>query len=139
MACLLPLTCIFFPTSSSSSQCGAVFDDGSEFPCDVIIACTGYRNSFPIFLDPAHADEPVAGATGGITYKDLARELTNPRLLFKQCLHPAFNDGSLAVMGFARPAFGSIPPCSEMQVHGRFEVFARRRIAVLSLRIFAKA
>lgn len=98
------------------SQCGAVFDDGTEFACDAIVACTGYRNAFPLFLDPAHADEPVAGACGGITYKDLARELTNPRLLYKQCLHPAFPDGSLAVMGFARPAFGSIPPCSEMQV-----------------------
>jgi hypothetical protein len=95
-----------------------VFDDGSEFACDAIVACTGYRNAFPIFLDPQHADEAVAGASGGITYKELARELTNPRLLYKQCLHPAFPDGSLAVMGFARPAFGSIPPCSEMQVGG---------------------
>ena len=35
--------------------------------------------------------------------------------MFKQTIHPAFPDGSLALMGFARPAFGSIPPCSEMQ------------------------
>jgi len=31
---------------------GALFDDGSSFDCDAIVACTGYRNSFPPFLDP---------------------------------------------------------------------------------------
>ena len=51
----------------------------------------------------------------GLTYTDLAKEMTNPRLLYKQTIHPSCPDGSLAVMGFARPAFGSIPPCSEMQ------------------------
>jgi hypothetical protein len=51
----------------------------------------------------------------GMTYRQLAAECSNPRLLFKQCIHPSTPDGSLAFSGFARPAFGSIPPCSEMQ------------------------
>jgi dimethylaniline monooxygenase (N-oxide forming) len=92
---------------------GAIFDDGTEFQCDVIIACTGYRNSFPIFLG-SHADDVFCPKTG-LTYKELAKECANPRLLYKQCIHPACPDGSLAFCGFARPAFGSIPPCSEMQ------------------------
>jgi hypothetical protein len=50
-----------------------------------------------------------------MTYRQLAAECSNPRLLFKQCIHPSTPDGSLAFSGFARPAFGSIPPCSEMQ------------------------
>lgn len=84
--------------------------------CDVVIACTGYRNAFPIFLGE-RADE-VFCAASGLTYRQLAAECANPRLLYKQCIHPSCPDGSLAQCGFARPAFGSIPPCSEMQVFG---------------------
>jgi len=96
---------------------GALFEDGTEFECDVVIACTGYRNAFPIFLNPATLNEKVPGTcpTASLTYQQLGEELANPRLLYKQCIHPAFPDGALATMGFARPAFGSIPPCSEMQ------------------------
>ncbi len=67
------------------------------------------------------------------TYKELAKECTNPRLLYKQVcwflvaveilfktqisqvISPLCPDGSLVFGGFARPAFGSIPPCAEMQ------------------------
>ena len=35
--------------------------------------------------------EQVAGTS--LTYDELAKECTNPRLLFKQCIHPAFPDG----------------------------------------------
>mmetsp|Transcript_31644 Transcript_31644/g.71137 ORF Transcript_31644/g.71137 Transcript_31644/m.71137 type:complete len:635 (-) Transcript_31644:271-2175(-) len=93
---------------------GAKFDDGREFKCDVVIACTGYRNSFPLFLDPKHADEVFCPKLG-LRYRELAEECVNPRLLYKQLLHPSCPDGSLAFLGFARPAFGSIPPTSEMQ------------------------
>jgi hypothetical protein len=75
---------------------GAVFEDGREFACDSVIACTGYRNTFPLLLDPDTLSECVAGACpsgGPITYSSLADELTNPRLLYKQCIHPAFPDG----------------------------------------------
>ena len=87
----------------------AVFDDGSEFKVDAIVACTGYRNSFPFF----DHDEVVTEC--GMKFKDLAEECRNPRKLFKQTIHPMFPNGELMFSGFARPAFGSIPPCSEMQ------------------------
>lgn len=77
----------------------AVFKDGTEFECDAIVACTGYRNCFP-FFDEHHPEITYAGQ--------------NPRTNFKQvfCVeHP----GEIAFFGFARPAFGSIPPCTEMQ------------------------
>ena len=76
-----------------------VFDDGSEFKCDAIVACTGYRNVFPMF-DQHHPEISHAGC--------------NPRINYKQvfCIaHP----GEVAFFGFARPAFGSIPPTTEMQ------------------------
>jgi len=77
----------------------AVFDDGSEFKCDAIVACTGYKNCFPMF-DKYHPEISHAGC--------------NPRINYKQvfCIaHP----GEIAFFGFARPAFGSIPPTTEMQ------------------------
>jgi len=76
-----------------------VFQDGSEFECDAIVACTGYRNCFP-FFDEFHPEICCAGM--------------NPRTNYKQvfCIaHP----GEIGFFGFARPAFGSIPPTTEMQ------------------------
>jgi dimethylaniline monooxygenase (N-oxide forming) len=77
----------------------AVFQDGTEFECDTIVACTGFRNAFPMF-DKYHEEICFAGM--------------NPRTNYKQvfCIaHP----GEIAFFGFARPAFGSIPPTVEMQ------------------------
>jgi dimethylaniline monooxygenase (N-oxide forming) len=77
----------------------AVFADGTEFECDAIVACTGYRNIFPMF-DEHHPEISFAGQ--------------NPRTNYKQVMciaHP----GEIAFFGFARPAFGSIPPTTEMQ------------------------
>jgi lysine/ornithine N-monooxygenase len=42
---------------------GALFDDGSAFDCDAIIACTGYRNSFPVFLSEDTLRQTVAGTS----------------------------------------------------------------------------
>jgi len=91
-----------------------VFKDGSEFACDAIVACTGYRNSFPFF---EHEDvcEDVVCQKSGLKMKDIATMAKNPRLLYKQSIFPAFATGEIAFFGFARPAFGAIPPCSEMQ------------------------
>jgi dimethylaniline monooxygenase (N-oxide forming) len=77
----------------------AVFEDGSEFVCDHIVACTGYRNSFP-FLDEFHPDLCCAGMT--------------PRGNYKQVFAIDY-PGEVGFFGFARPAFGSIPPTTEMQ------------------------
>jgi dimethylaniline monooxygenase (N-oxide forming) len=75
------------------------FADGTEFKCDAIVACVGYRNAFP-FFDEFHPDLCCAGMS--------------PRTNYKQIFvvdHP----GEIAFFGFARPAFGSIPPTVEMQ------------------------
>ena len=76
-----------------------VFADGSEFECDAIVACTGYRNAFP-FFDETHPEICCAGM--------------NPRTNYKQVFCVDY-PGEIAFFGFARPAFGSIPPTVEMQ------------------------
>lgn len=78
---------------------GAIFADGSRFDCDVVVACTGYKNVFPFF----EQDMPEIVEYG-----------RNPRKLFKQIFVPHLGK-ECAFFGFARPAFGSIPPTSEMQ------------------------
>lgn len=77
----------------------AVFDDGTEFECDAIVACTGYRNAFP-FFDQYHPEICAAGM--------------NPRGNYKQVFCIAY-PGEVGFFGFARPAFGAIPPTTEMQ------------------------
>jgi dimethylaniline monooxygenase (N-oxide forming) len=77
----------------------AVFADGSEFECDVIVGCTGYRNNFPFFEEH---------------HPELAEAARNPRLQYKQIFNPCYGS-EIAFFGFARPAFGSIPPTTEMQ------------------------
>lgn len=77
----------------------AVFEDGTEYVCDEIVACTGFRNAFP-FFDEFHPELCFAGM--------------NPRTNFKQTICIQFPK-EIAFFGFARPAFGSIPPATEMQ------------------------
>ncbi len=79
---------------------GADFDDGTKFDCDVVLACTGFRRTFPFAVEGDHADIDEYGQT--------------PGLLYKQIFHPAYR-GEVAYLGYARPAFGSIPPTAEMQ------------------------
>ncbi len=79
---------------------GADFEDGSTFDCDVILACTRFRRTFPFALEGDNADIDEYGQT--------------PGLLYKQIFHPAYG-GEVAYIGYARPAFGSIPPTAEMQ------------------------
>mmetsp|Transcript_10743 Transcript_10743/g.9676 ORF Transcript_10743/g.9676 Transcript_10743/m.9676 type:complete len:565 (+) Transcript_10743:95-1789(+) len=76
-----------------------VFADGSEFECDAIVACTGFRNVFP-FFDEYHPEIAYAGM--------------NPRTHFKQSIYIEYPT-EVAFFGFARPAFGSVPPTVEMQ------------------------
>ncbi|KAJ1451375.1 flavin-binding monooxygenase-like subfamily [Pelagophyceae sp. CCMP2097] len=90
---------------------GATFADGTAFACDAV-ACTGYRNSFPMFLDPTVRDDVLAP---GLLACDVNGLGQNPRLLYKQVFCSKFRTGELAFFGFARPAFGSIPPTAEMQ------------------------
>merc|ERR1719230_1548179 len=92
----------------------ACFKDGTEFQCDAIVACTGYKNSFPFFEHPEVCDK-LACFKCGMKTKEIAQFGMNPRRLYKQVFCPIFDDGSVAFFGFARPAFGSIPPTVEMQ------------------------
>jgi len=92
----------------------AFFADGSEFECDVIIACTGFKNTFPFFEHPDVCDM-VFDKCSGQTYGEMAALATNPRLQWKQSIHCSAPDGSFAFCGFTRPAFGSVPPTVEMQ------------------------
>lgn len=93
----------------------AKFADGSAFVADAIVACTGYKNSFPMFEHDDVKDD-VACASTNTKVKDLNSCYgQNPRRLYKQIFCPLFPSGELAFFGFARPAFGAIPPTAEMQ------------------------
>jgi dimethylaniline monooxygenase (N-oxide forming) len=76
-----------------------IFHDQSEFRCDLILDCTGFRLSFP-FLE-AVPDQ-------------VAHRAEKPRSLFKRMLIPELG-ADISFVGFTRPAVGAIPPCSELQ------------------------
>lgn len=70
-----------------------VFADGTQETIDTVILNTGYRDEFS-FLE-------------GIAVRDVRR-------LYKHMIHPDLG-ASLAFIGWARPAAGGVPACSEMQ------------------------
>ncbi|KAK3279505.1 hypothetical protein CYMTET_12618 [Cymbomonas tetramitiformis] len=75
------------------------FEDGSVFEnCDAIILNTGYRMSFP-FLEEICPDFCAC---------------PDVRSLWKHSFHADLGT-DVMFSGFARPAFGALPPCSEMQ------------------------
>lgn len=88
-----------FPAVSRLDARGACFVDGRRFDCDLIILATGFDPAFP-FLE----EEGIPGARGGF----------DSRALFKHIFHPEWGT-RLAFIGFARPAFGTIPGICELQ------------------------
>lgn len=75
------------------------FEDGSVFEnCDHVILNTGYRMHFP-FLETIVPD---------------FCSCPDVRTLWKHSFHPDLGS-DIIWSGFARPAFGALPPCSEMQ------------------------
>ena len=92
---------------------GAEFADGSTFDCDAVVACTGYRNSFPMFDHPDCREDVICSKCGCRT-KDLNAFGQNPRRLYKQIFVPVFPDGQVAFFGPDRP-LESVPPTAEMQ------------------------
>jgi cation diffusion facilitator CzcD-associated flavoprotein CzcO len=72
---------------------GAVFNDGTGVTVDTIICNTGYIDDFSFVKDV---------------------DITRPRQLYRHMFHPALGP-SVAFIGWARPAEGGVPPCSEMQ------------------------
>ena len=70
-----------------------VFKDGNKIKIDAIMLNTGYKDEFP-FLE-------------GIQIPDI-------RQLYKHSIHPDLGP-NVTFIGWARPAVGGIPACSEMQ------------------------
>ncbi len=70
-----------------------IFQDGTRVTADVIMLCTGYRQSFEFVKDV---------------------EVKNVRTLYKHMFHPQLGP-RVAFIGWARPAEGGVPACSEMQ------------------------
>jgi dimethylaniline monooxygenase (N-oxide forming) len=107
------------------------FEDGSMFECDTIICATGFASRFE-FLEQ---DLP-----------EVARAASMPRAnLYKHCVHPAVGP-SLFFCGLARPAFGAIPPISEMQARwfvrlctGGASLPSRKRLELAILKDEAEA
>lgn len=77
----------------------AVFTDGSELECDLIVCCTGFTPWYP-YLEEHHPE--------------LAAAVRDPRALYKRMLIPG-GGLDIAWVGYVRPAFGSVPPIAEMQ------------------------
>ena len=73
----------------------AVFADGSRVKADVVMCCTGFDENTPPTL--------IEG-TKPLTVREL----------YKHALHPDFG-GRVAYIGWARPAQGGVPACSELQ------------------------
>lgn len=80
------------------------FADGSEAQADVIIICSGFKVEFPAF-EPATAT-PIADQQQWFKYM-----WANP---------------TLALVGFARPIFGSIPGLAELQARYAALVFSSK-------------
>lgn len=83
---------------------GVVFADGERVEADVVLMCTGYRQAFH-FMDDLSVD-------------------------FGRLYHRVFSPsigGSVAFIGFARPAIGAIPPIAEMQARWFAQVCSGHR------------
>jgi hypothetical protein len=78
------------------------FTDGTQVRADIIISCAGYRLTLPFF-------EPAAAPA------------TDPRQWYKYLFA---EDPSIALVGFVRPIFGSIPGIAELQSRYAALVFA---------------
>jgi len=76
-----------------------IFVDGSEFMCDAVVCNTGYQNSFPLLEE---------------NFPELAKSAVRPRGMFKHIIDADFGT-DIMFMGFARPAFGSVPAIAENQ------------------------
>lgn len=91
---------LYKPDIERFTETGVVFVDGTEFECDAVIACTGFRPRF-VFLEK---DEP-----------ELCQRASRPRENLFKSMFDLTVGPSIAFMGYVRPAVGSIPPLVEMQ------------------------
>src|SRR5262249_10599967 len=84
-----------------------VFADGSRVEADVIMCCTGYQEGTPPTL------------IGDV-------EVVDVRGLFRHMFHPDLG-ARFAFIGWARPAQGGVPACSEMQARYFSLLCSRKR------------
>jgi dimethylaniline monooxygenase (N-oxide forming) len=112
-ACLFHNT-LYKPGIQRFTEKGVVFVDGSEFECDAVVACTGFRPRF-MFLEK---DEPELCKLAGRPREGLFKNMFDPNL-----------GPSIAFLGYVRPAVGSIPPVVELQAR----YFARLASGLTSL------
>ena len=70
--------------------------NGESVPCDVLLLNTGYQDRFDFLSEP---------------YAVPGNDVRN---LYKHVFHPEALDGTLAFIGWVRPASGGIPACSEL-------------------------
>ncbi|GHP05654.1 hypothetical protein PPROV_000440400 [Pycnococcus provasolii] len=104
------------PDIDHFTETGVQFVDGTTFDCDAVIVNTGYKGDLKF----------LSSSTGGAVDDDTLADFGDVRLLFKHMYHP--NLGSDIVLGgFARPAFGAIPPCAEMQARYHALVLAGKK------------
>jgi cation diffusion facilitator CzcD-associated flavoprotein CzcO len=75
------------------TETGIVFNDDKQVDADIIMCNTGYQDDFSF----------VKGVT-----------INNVRDLFKHSIHPELGS-KIVFIGWARPATGGVPVCSEMQ------------------------
>lgn len=91
--------CQYQPAIESIHDNVVTFKNGDTFKCDTIILATGYKNSFPFLSEH---------------FTNIAEDAMTSRKLYKHAIHPNIGK-DFFWSGFARPAFGSIMPMSELQ------------------------
>lgn len=84
-----------------------VFEDGSRWQADVVVLCTGYRQTFPFLPDSF-------------------RERNGSSIHFHRLIFPPGWD-RLAFIGYARPGVGTVPVIAELQARLLAAVLAGRR------------
>lgn len=98
--------CEYFQSPIAELKCDrVVFENGSEFECDTIVCCTGFKMGFDLITirDEDSSIAPIQPWKLG-TF--------NARNLFKHTYDPLFGD-SIAFIGYNRPILGSLLPLSE--------------------------
>ncbi|MEM6406225.1 MAG: hypothetical protein AAF669_06530 [Pseudomonadota bacterium] len=76
-----------------------IFKDGSDFFCDIILCCTGYKPA-QTFLSK--------------TLNNVIKEPFNPRKLYQRIILPDLGK-KIGWIGFQRPGVGAVPPIIELE------------------------
>ena len=83
-----------------------LFQDGTSGEYDAVLLNTGYtKTCFDLYAD----------GSDDVGLKKILADSSSVRNLHKRCVHPAGVAHNLFFVGFARPAFGAIPPIAELQ------------------------